>query len=78
MSEIRLKVEEVFRGIFPEAGEFADNLSSGDIRAWDSLNHIVLISKIEEKFSIKFELHEILTMQTFGEICIGVDRKMKS
>lgn len=78
MSEIRLKVEEVFRGLFPEAGEFSDDISSEDIRAWDSLNHIVLISKIEEKFAIKFELDEILTMQTFGEICIGVDKKLNS
>ena len=78
MNEIRLRVEGVFKILFPNAAGFSDDTSSRDIHAWDSLNHIVLISKIEGEFSIKFELDEILTMQSFGEICSGVEKKLNS
>lgn len=76
MDDIRNKIEQVFSEILKVDPPLEDALSSGDIRAWDSLNHIVLINKIEESFGISFELDEMLTMQSFGEICNAVEKKV--
>ena len=35
--------------------EFSKNLSADNIDEWDSLGHLLLISKIEKKFKIKFK-----------------------
>lgn len=75
MDEIRNRIEKVFAEIFRVTPPLPDTLSSGDIHGWDSLNHIVLISRIEESFGISFELDEMLTMQSFGEICTAVAKK---
>lgn len=75
MDDIRKRIEQVFTETFKVQPPLADTLSSGDIHAWDSLNHIVLINKIEEAFGISFELDEMLTMQRFGEICAAVEKK---
>ena len=75
MDDIRKRIEEVFAGTFRVTPPLEDSLSSGDIHAWDSLNHIVLINKIEESFGISFDLDEMLTMQSFGEICTAVEKK---
>lgn len=75
MDEIRQKIEQVFAEILKVEPPLADALSSGDVHAWDSLNHIVLINTIEEAFGISFELDEMLTMQSFGEICTAVGKK---
>jgi acyl carrier protein len=78
MKEIKDSVKEIFNKVLSVSVPLIDETSSGDIHAWDSLNHVVLISSIEEKFNIKFELFEMLTMQSFGDICRGVEKKLNS
>lgn len=75
--EIRKIIKDIFRETFPSAGEPEDQTSSADIRSWDSLNHVVLISKVEAHFNIKFELMDMLAMQSFGEICRAVEKKIR-
>ena len=75
MNDIRKRIEQVFEEILKVNPPLEDSLSSGDIHAWDSLNHVVLMNKIEELFGISFELDEMLTMQSFGEICAAVEDK---
>ena len=75
MEDIRKRIEQVFEEILKVNPPLEDSLSSGDIHAWDSLNHVVLMNKIEELFGISFELDEMLTMQSFGEICAAVEDK---
>lgn len=41
----------------------------GDIPLWDSLNHAVLIDKIEKQYAIKFDLMDMISMQNIGDIC---------
>ena len=76
MEEIRDQLEEVFMDILKVERPLDEELSSGDVRSWDSLNHVVLINKIEERFGISFDLDEMLEMQSFGEICQAVQKKV--
>lgn len=75
MDDIRKRVEQLFTETFKVIPPLEDSLSSGDVHAWDSLNHIVLMNKIEESFGISFDLDEMLTTQSFGEICSAVAEK---
>lgn len=76
MDEIKATLINVFEAVFSDTGEITDATTPGDIRGWDSLNHIVLLNAVEERFGIKFELEEILAMQSFGAICSGVEKKL--
>tara|TARA_B100000886_G_C20046376_1_gene335858 strand:- start:56 stop:298 length:243 start_codon:yes stop_codon:yes gene_type:complete len=42
-------------------------LSALDVDSWDSLNHILLIVKCEEIFSIKFKSSELVSLSNLGE-----------
>ena len=44
------------------------NTNSTDIDQWDSLNHLNLISSIEDEFNIKFDFEEIGSLNNIGEI----------
>jgi acyl carrier protein len=74
---IREKIKQIFRELFPEAGKIEDHTSSADIRNWDSLRHVILISEVEKAFNIKFEIIDLLKMKTFGDICKMVEEKAK-
>ena len=74
--EIKSRVENIFRKMFSGVSQIEMNTSSKDVKGWDSLRHFILITEIEKEFQIGFELDEILSMTTFGEICEGVKRSL--
>lgn len=62
-------VEEICKDIF-DLEDLKINTTTGpsDISQWDSLNHLNLISSIEEDFSIKFNFEEISSIKNIGDI----------
>jgi acyl carrier protein len=40
-----------------------------DVEGWDSLNNIQIITAIEKHFKLKFNLNEILELNTIADIC---------
>jgi acyl carrier protein len=74
---VRKKLLKIFRGIFPEAKLIEESTSSADIREWDSLHHVLLISEVEKAFKIRFEINDMLQMKTFGDILEKVKEKTK-
>ena len=59
-SAVETKLEAVIREVFDgEQFDFLPDLSRVDVKAWDSLGHIRLISAIEEAFGVSFSLEEI-------------------
>ena len=48
--------------------------NSDELKNWDSLNHIILISSIENELEIKFPLGELMELMSVGDI---VDSCMK-
>ena len=45
-----------------------ENTSLNDIESWDSMTHIVLITKLEDEFKLRFTNEEIVEMNTIGKI----------
>jgi len=73
--EISGKVQEVFRKTFEKPDLIITNsMSPKDLKKWDSLNHVILISEIEKEFNVRFGLQEMLESRTVGDICKTVLR----
>lgn len=53
-----------------------DQTTTDDIPAWDSLNHIQMITAVEKHFKIRFELNELLNFTNVGDLCNGIINKL--
>jgi acyl carrier protein len=54
-----------------------EDLTAADVDGWDSLNHMVIISAIEESFGIKFKLREISKLNCVGDLLQLIEMKVK-
>jgi len=71
-------VQDIFRDIFDEDDMvIEDKTNSDDIRDWDSLNHINLVSAIEKEFEIRFALGELMALKDVGAMIDLMIEKLK-
>jgi acyl carrier protein len=54
-----------------------ESLKASDVDGWDSLNHMVIITEIEEKFRIKFRLKELNKLNNLGDLFELIDIKLE-
>ena len=71
------RVKPIFYRIISNKVEMVPETASRDIRAWDSLNHVMFISEIEKEFGIRFDLMDMLEMRTIAEICKGIEKQLR-
>lgn len=63
------RLNAVFQDVFDDDTIEVDELTTADdIDDWDSLEHINLISAVEDEFGIKFKMSEVSTMKDVGEM----------
>jgi acyl carrier protein len=74
MPNLQTVVAEVFN--MPLA-EVNDELTRGVLEAWDSFNHLVLISVIEKQLGIQFTLDEVASIQSYKQLKEIVSKKHK-
>ena len=53
-----------------------DKMVAADIETWDSLNHSIMIAEVEECFSVKFGIREILRMENVGDMITLLEEKL--
>ena len=76
-SEISQKMIEVLTSILKHQNfEIRDDLVASEVEGWDSLNHMTIISGIEEKFDIKFKLRELNKLRNMGTLIELVQSKL--
>ena len=69
MSEVDSRVREVMAGVLEvEAEAIGEGFRRDDASAWDSMNHLRLITALEEAFGIRFTMKEVGEMQSFGDV----------
>jgi acyl carrier protein len=74
--DIRKTLRDIAREIFEdEALEVTDSLGPEDVKAWDSLGHIRLITATEEAFQISLTIDEIESLKSIGQIATLVAEK---
>lgn len=63
-----MHLEKIFSEVFafPEPS-VVDSLVLGDIPAWDSLAHMLLIVRLEETYQVQFTGDEIADMKSVGD-----------
>lgn len=57
--------------------EMTENLTAADVDGWDSLSHVLIISKIESDFKIKFTLREINNLTDMKSLTDLIESKLK-
>lgn len=63
------RLNKVFQDVFDdEEITVNDATTSADIEDWDSLEHINLVSAVEQEFGIKFTMGQVMTMKNVGEM----------
>jgi len=76
--EIIKEVNKIFIDIFEDKSIFLnENTTTSDIEAWDSLNHIQMITAVEKYYKIRFELNDLLNFKNVGDLCRGIQGKIK-
>jgi len=74
-NEILEKATAIFRDVFDdESIVITEATTAADIEDWDSLTHITLINEIEEAFSYRFSMKEVLGMKNVGEMIDILER----
>ena len=61
--DFETKLKKILKKVF-EIDEINLNYSMDDIPAWDSFKHILLLTKIEKEFNIKFEVSDFIEMRS--------------
>lgn len=67
--EILEKMRPVFCDIFDvDEREITEETVAEDVPEWDSLNQIILIASLEDVFSMKFEMEEIMMLKSIAAL----------
>lgn len=68
-TEIVNRLTPIFRKVFNDQSvEVTDTLTANDVAGWDSLSHMLLITEVENAFSIKFKLKDLNKMRNVGDM----------
>lgn len=75
---VKSRLTAVFRNVFDDNDiELSDGTTADDIEAWDSLEHITLISAVEKEFKMRFTMKEVSGMKNVGEMMNIVAERAK-
>lgn len=63
------KLSAIFHEVFNDTSiVLQDEMTANDVENWDSLTHMLMITKVEEVFGIKFKLKELNKLKKVGDI----------
>jgi acyl carrier protein len=64
-----MKLSTIFSEVFQvPASNLRDDTLFKDIPTWDSLQHMLLITQVEDTFQVQFNGDEIADMRTLGDV----------
>lgn len=76
-NEILKKLTAVFHEVFNDNSiVLRDDITAKDVEKWDSLTHMLMITKVEETFGIKFKFRELNKLKNVGDLCDTIAGKM--
>jgi len=79
INEIIAQINGIFIDLFNDNSiHLNESSDTSTIDAWDSLNHIQVITSIEKHFGIRFDLNDLLTFQNIGDLSRGVQSKLNN
>ncbi|GAA4274192.1 acyl carrier protein [Aquimarina gracilis] len=76
-SLVKEKVSNVLVSVLEHNNfEMHDELTAKDVDGWDSLSHMMIITKIEEHFGIKFKLRDLNKLKNMGSLINVIQSKI--
>ena len=76
-NEIIVKLTAIFHEVFEDNSiVLRDDMTAADVENWNSLTHMLMITKVEETFSIKFKLRELNKLKNVGDLCTTITEKL--
>ena len=77
-AEVDARIREVMSEILEvEPGAIRDGFQRDDAPGWDSLNHLRLVSALEEAFRIKFTMKEVGEMDRYEAVRQTVSSRLQ-
>ena len=77
-NEIIEKLTVIFHEVFNDnAIVLRDDMTAKDVERWDSLTHMLMITKVEETFGIKFKLKELNKLKMVGDLINTIEMKLQ-
>lgn len=55
--------------------EMKENMTAADVPGWDSLSHMVIISKVEKEFNVIFKLRELSKLENLDALIDLIQQK---
>lgn len=74
--QIKEKVRKVFLNVFSDINEFRFDMGSEDIKEWDSLSHMNLVSELEKEFNVSMDIDEISEMDSVKKVVEVIEKKL--
>jgi acyl carrier protein len=72
------KLTTIFRTIFSDDTIVLRNeMTVNDVGNWDSLSHMLMITEVENIFSIKFKLRDLNKLKNVGALIELIDFKLQ-
>jgi acyl carrier protein len=70
------KLVEIVAELFDLAPAAVDDaLTPEDVELWDSMNHLRLVSAVEEEFQIKLSMQEIESIHNLGALRALIEQR---
>lgn len=77
-NEINEKLTAIFHEVFNDNTiVLRDDMTAKDVENWDSLTHMLMITKVEETFGIKFKLKELNKLKMVGDLINTIETKLQ-
>jgi acyl carrier protein len=77
--EIDQRLTRIFRKVFREPElNIRPEMTAADVKGWDSLSHINLITAVEKEFKVRFTTSEIMGLGSVGDLDSIVRQKARS
>lgn len=76
-NEIVEKLTVVFHEVFNDNTiVLRDDMTANNVANWDSLTHMLMISKVEQVFQIKFKLKDLNKLKSVGDLISTIQTKI--
>ena len=76
-NELIEKLTEIFHEIFTDNTiVLRDDMTAADVENWNSLTHMLMITKVEEVFGVNFKLRELNKLKNVGDLCDTIAGKL--
>ena len=71
------KLTTIFREVFKDDNIVAtEDLTSEDVKTWDSLTNMRIVAAVEKEFGVKLQLREIMKWKNVGNMADTIAKKI--